>query len=100
MTRSAKLLSKVPTRIASARSRERLTVRIPIAAEMLGIGRTKLYELIAEGEVDIIKIGKATLVTVRSLEALIERHCAARTSEPTDKRRRGRPRVSFIGLRG
>lgn len=98
MSRSAKSLAQAPAGIARARSRERLTVRIPVASEMLGIGRTKLYELIAEGEVDIIKIGKATLVTVSSLEALIERHCAA--SESTGKRHRGRPRVSFTGLRG
>ena len=76
-----------------------LSVRIPTAAKMLGIGRTKLYELITQGEVDVVKIGKATLITVRSLEALIERRCTV-ASDPTLKvRRRGRPNASFLRLR-
>lgn len=52
---------------------ERLTVRIPVAIEMTGIGRSKLYELIAAGEVDIVKIGASTLITVASLRRLIQK---------------------------
>ena len=44
-----------------------LCVRINVAARMIGIGRTKLYELIVNGEVEAIKVGKATLVTTASL---------------------------------
>lgn len=51
-----------------------LTVRIPEACRMTGIGRSKLYELIAAGEVEIIKIGAMTLVPVASLRALLDRH--------------------------
>jgi hypothetical protein len=40
---------------------------------MIGIGRTKFYELIGKGEVDVVKVGKATLVTTASLNAMIER---------------------------
>lgn len=50
-----------------------LCVRIKVAARMIGIGRTKLYELIGNGEVDVVKVGKATLVTTASLNAMIER---------------------------
>lgn len=50
-----------------------LTVRVPEALAMLGIGRTKLYALINDREIETIKIGKATLVLVSSLEALVER---------------------------
>jgi len=50
-----------------------ITVRIPRAMEMLGIGRTKLYELINEGEIDTIKVGSATLVVVTSLKAFVMR---------------------------
>lgn len=52
---------------------EPITVRIPRAMEMLGIGRSKLYELISEGEVDTIKCGSATLVVVTSLKAFVYR---------------------------
>ena len=50
-----------------------LCVRVNVAARMMGIGRTKLYELIGNGEVEAIKVGKATLVTTASLNAMIER---------------------------
>jgi excisionase family DNA binding protein len=50
-----------------------LCVRVKVAARMMGIGRTKLYELIGSGEVETIKVGKATLVTTASLNAMIER---------------------------
>lgn len=51
-----------------------LTVRIPEACRMTGIGRSKLYELIQVGEIEIIKVGSMTLVPVETLEALIRRH--------------------------
>ena len=51
-----------------------LSVRIPVAVKMTGIGRSKLYKLIQEGAIDIVKIGSATLVPVASLERLLERH--------------------------
>lgn len=53
-----------------------LCVRINVAARMIGIGRTKLYELIGDGEVDVVKVGKSTLVTTASLNAMIERRRA------------------------
>jgi hypothetical protein len=52
---------------------EPLCVRVNVAARMIGIGRTKLYELIGNGEVETIKVGKATLVLTASLNAMIER---------------------------
>lgn len=51
-----------------------LSVRIPTAVKMTGIGRSKLYELIQEGEIDVVKIGSATLIPVASLQRLLERH--------------------------
>nr|WP_232313840.1 helix-turn-helix domain-containing protein [Sphingobium sp. TCM1] len=45
-----------------------------MAVKMTGIGRSKLYELIQEGEVEIVKIGSATLIPIASLERLLERH--------------------------
>ena len=56
---------------------EPICVRINDAARMIGIGRTKLYELISSGELETIKIGKATRVTTASLRELVKRHCIA-----------------------
>lgn len=55
---------------------DRLTVRIPTAMGMLGLGRSKLYELIGEGEIETIKAGKATLIIVQSLHDFIARQRA------------------------
>ncbi|WP_044660558.1 helix-turn-helix domain-containing protein [Sphingobium sp. YBL2] len=52
---------------------EPITVRIPDACRMLGIRRSKLYELIAEGEIRILKLGSATLVPVEGIRELVAR---------------------------
>nr|WP_066826547.1 helix-turn-helix domain-containing protein [Sphingomonas mali] len=51
---------------------EPITVRIRRAVELTGIGRSKLYELIAAGEIDVVKVGSSTLVIFASLKAFIE----------------------------
>ena len=61
------------TREPGLASPPRLTVRIADATKMLGIGRSKLYELIGDGELETIKLGTATLIIVDSIHALIER---------------------------
>lgn len=48
-----------------------MTVRIKDACKMTGIGRSKLYLLIAEGRIDTVKIGSMTLIPVASHEALL-----------------------------
>ena len=50
-----------------------ITVRIPEAIRLTGIGRSKLYELIASGDVEVVKIGNCTLIPMTSLRALVER---------------------------
>lgn len=52
---------------------EPITVRIPVAIQLTGIGRSKLYELIKAGDIETVKIGTATLVKVASLRRLVER---------------------------
>ena len=52
---------------------EPICVRINDAARMIGIGRTKLYELISSGELETVKIGKATRITTASLNELVRR---------------------------
>nr|WP_305098544.1 hypothetical protein [Croceibacterium sp. D39] len=40
---------------------------------MVGLGRSKFYELIAAGDVETVKIGRCTLVPIESLHDLIEK---------------------------
>lgn len=61
---------------ATALPIEPLTVRVPVAVQLTGIGRSKLYELIKSGDVETVKIGTATLVTMASLRRLVERGSA------------------------
>ncbi|WP_346765589.1 helix-turn-helix domain-containing protein [Sphingobium sp. TB-6] len=51
-----------------------ISVRIATAVRMTGIGRSKLYELIQDGSIEIVKIGSATLIPVASLHRLLERN--------------------------
>ena len=55
------------------RAIEPIAMRVPEACRYLGIGRSTLYVLIAKGQVEIIKLGSATLVLTSSLRALVER---------------------------
>lgn len=51
---------------------EPLSVRIKEACRLTGIGRSKLYELIASGDVEIVKVGAITLVPISSLKGLLQ----------------------------
>jgi excisionase family DNA binding protein len=51
---------------------QRLLLRIPEAAETLGIGRTKIYELIATGELPTIRLGRAVRISVSALQKWVE----------------------------
>ena len=51
---------------------EPLAVRVPEACRMIGIGRSKLYELIADGTIEVVKIGSVTVIPVAQLRAMIE----------------------------
>lgn len=59
--------------VGMSRRPEPLAVRIPEACRMVGIGRSKLYELIADGTIQIVKIGSITVIPVSQLRALVER---------------------------
>jgi excisionase family DNA binding protein len=55
---------------------EVITVRIKDACRITGIGRSKLYELIAAREIEVVKVGTMTLVLVAGLKDFIERQRA------------------------
>ena len=52
---------------------EPICVKVNEAARMIGVGRTKLYEMIATGDVEAIKLGKSTRITTASLKKLVMR---------------------------
>ncbi len=60
---------------------EPLCVRVNDAARMIGVGRTKLYELISSGELETVKIGKATRITTASLYDLVKRQRSSNSSD-------------------
>jgi excisionase family DNA binding protein len=51
---------------------QRLACTVAEACEATGLGRTKLYELIGEGQLDTTTIGRRRLVMVHSLRTLLE----------------------------
>jgi excisionase family DNA binding protein len=53
-----------------------LAVRVPEACRLTGIGRSKLYELIAAGEIRVIKVGSITLVPFAGLQQFLEQRTA------------------------
>jgi len=52
------------------RGLEPLTVRIATAARITGLSRSRIYELIQSGDLETVKVGRATLVKYHSLKAL------------------------------
>ncbi len=50
---------------------ETLAIPVKDAARTLGIGRTKLYELIGAGQLQTMQIGRRRLVKTDSIRALV-----------------------------
>ena len=48
-----------------------LLLRIPEAARRLGIGRTKTYELIADGRLEVVRIDSAVRVPAAAVERFV-----------------------------
>ena len=51
---------------------QRLLLRISEVAETLGIGRTKIYEMIATGELPTVRVGRAVRISVTALQKWVE----------------------------
>ena len=49
-----------------------ITVTVDGAKKALGIGHTKIYELIGAGKLDTVKVGRRTLVKTDSIRALVD----------------------------
>ena len=52
--------------------REPVLLRIPEAAEMLSVGRSTVYEMIADGPLETGRIGRSVRVTVSSLRTFVD----------------------------
>lgn len=55
----------------------RLAYGIEHAAATLGLSRSRLYELIAAGEIAACKVGKRTIIPATELTAFLDRHRVA-----------------------
>jgi len=53
-----------------------LAIRVHEACRLTGIGRSKLYELIAAGEIRRIKVGSITLIPFAELQQFLEQRSA------------------------
>ena len=67
---------------------EPLAVSPRQACLLLGVGITRLYELIGNGELESYRDGRARRITMQSIRRRVERLLAAAGASP---RRRGRP---------
>jgi excisionase family DNA binding protein len=52
---------------------QRLTMTVEEASEALGISRSLAYELVRQGEIPSLRLGRRIVVPVRALENLVER---------------------------
>jgi len=57
---------------------EPISVRIPTAVAMTGLSRSRIYELIACGEIQIAKDRRSTLIIVSSLRETVRRRIVNR----------------------
>ncbi|WP_288017010.1 helix-turn-helix domain-containing protein [Blastomonas sp.] len=54
----------------------RMTYRIDEVAKMLGLSRTTIFKLMADGELPRVKVGARTLIRAADVEALVQRQAA------------------------
>ncbi|GLK44483.1 MULTISPECIES: helix-turn-helix domain-containing protein [Novosphingobium] len=51
---------------------EPLTLTIDDTKKAIGLGRTKIYDLIGQGKLETVKVGRRTLVKTASIRALVD----------------------------
>jgi prophage regulatory protein len=59
---------------------ERLLLRVEEVAEMLGIGRSKTYELMAAGELPVVRVGRCVRVPAAAVRRWVEAQCPSEAS--------------------
>ena len=73
-----------------------LTVTVATAKKLSGLGNTTIWALIKDRTLQTVHVGRRTLITYRSLEALLA-PCLTLQSRP--RRCRGRPRKVGSGVK-
>jgi len=53
---------------------QRLLLRIPEVAKALGLGRSTIYELIAKGELPVVRVGRAIRVSATTVQKWVTDH--------------------------
>jgi excisionase family DNA binding protein len=61
---------------------ERLLLRVEEAAEVMGLSRAKVYELLTEGRIPSIKLGRSRRIPVSALKGWIEAELATQSMNP------------------
>jgi excisionase family DNA binding protein len=64
------------------RTSDRMLLSVAEAAERLGIGRSTMYVLIADGQIDTIRVGRLRRIEPEALTAYISRMRASPTDGP------------------
>ena len=59
--------------IEPATALEPLLITVAETAEVLGVGRTTVYELITSGDLEVVHIGRSARVPVASTRAFVDR---------------------------
>ncbi len=49
-----------------------LAISVNQTSKILGIGKTKIYELIEDGELESVKIGRRRLIKTKSIHSLLK----------------------------
>lgn len=60
---------------------EKLLARPAEAADAIGVGRSKIYELIASGTVPSVRIGRSVRVPVEALRKWVEEQVATNSAD-------------------
>ena len=82
-------MGMLSTSLSDYESAKPLTVTVATAKRLSGLGNTTIWALIKDQTLETVHVGRRTLITFRSLEALL---APCLTSQPRPHRRRGRPR--------
>ena len=52
---------------------ERILLSVNELSECLGIGRDKVYDILKSSDLEVVRLGRRTLITRRSVDAFIDR---------------------------
>lgn len=58
---------------------ERLLLRVEEAAEMLGLGRTTVYEMAKDNQLPVLRVGRALRIPLDGLRQWIDEHATETT---------------------